>query len=73
MFNLQHILYMLISGLLTAVLLVLARRYIKNETTKNYILKFFAILTVAIHYSNLWVDFFVSGGELLRFGRKREH
>lgn len=62
MFNLQHILYMLISGLLTAVLLVLARRYIKNETTKNYILKFFAILTVVIHYSNLWVDFFVSGG-----------
>ena len=62
MFNTQHILYMVISGAVTAALLYLARRLAKTETAKNRILKFFAILTVAIHYSNLWVDYFATGG-----------
>lgn len=62
MFNTQHILYMVISGAATAALLYLARRLAKTETAKNNILKFFAILTVAIHYSNLWVDYFANGG-----------
>lgn len=62
MFNTQHILYMLISGILTAALLVAARYFVKDEKHKNFILKFFAIFTVVIHYSNLWVDYFVSGG-----------
>lgn len=62
MFNLQHILYMAISGALTVVLLVMAHVFVKDERTKNYILKFSAIITVAIHYSNLWVDFFTTGG-----------
>lgn len=62
MFNLQHILYMVISGLLTTVFLILAGRYAKKETTQNFILKFSAILTVVIHYSNLWVNFFATGG-----------
>jgi len=63
MFNLQHILYMVISGALSAVILVLAARYAKKEEAKNCILKFFAIITVVIHYSNLWVDYFATGGE----------
>lgn len=62
MFNTQHILYMVISGILTVVLLALAARLAKTDRSKNYILKFFAIITVAIHYSNLWVDYFISGG-----------
>ena len=62
MFNEQHISYIVISGLLTAVLLVLARIFVKDERSKNNILKFWAILTVAIHYSNLWVDYFTTGG-----------
>jgi len=62
MFNTQHILYMVISGALTVALLALAKGYAKDQTTKNFILKLFAIITVAIHYSNLWVDYFVSGG-----------
>lgn len=62
MFNLQHILYMVISGALTVVLLVLARVYVKDDNTKNFILKFSAIITVAIHYSSLWVDYFATGG-----------
>jgi hypothetical protein len=43
-------------------LLLLARRLAKTEREKNRILKFFAIITVVIHYSNLWVDYFASGG-----------
>ena len=62
MFNLQHILYMVISGMLTVILLVLAAKYAKTQKTKEDILKFFAIITVVIHYSSLWVDFFASGG-----------
>jgi hypothetical protein len=62
MFNLQHILYMVISGVLSVVLLVLPRKLVTDENTKNRILKFWAIITVVIHYSNLWVDYFASGG-----------
>ena len=62
MFNTQHILYMVISGIATAALLALAARFAKTDRSKNCILKFFAIITVAIHYSNLWVDYFASGG-----------
>lgn len=53
---------MLISGLLTVVLLILARCFVKEEKGKDQILRFFAVITVVIHYSNLWVDYFVSGG-----------
>lgn len=62
MFNLQHILYIVISGILTVALLALAWVFAKDDRSKNYILKFSAIITVAIHYSNLWVDYFMSGG-----------
>lgn len=53
---------MVISGILTVALLMLAARFAKTDRSKNNILKFFAILTVVIHYSNLWVDYFTSGG-----------
>lgn len=64
MFNTQHILYMVISGLLTVLLLALAGRYVKDDQKKRQILKFFAIITVIIHYSDLWVDFFANGGSV---------
>lgn len=63
MFNKEHILYMVISGVATVALLFLAGRLAKTEKSKNKILKFFAIITVVIHYSNLWVDYFAFGGE----------
>ena len=56
---------MVISGILTIMLLMLASRYAKDDRSKNFILKFSAFITVVIHYSNLWVDFFVSGGNAL--------
>ncbi|MBQ6997255.1 MAG: YwaF family protein [Oscillospiraceae bacterium] len=62
MFNSQHISYMLISGILTAALLALARMHIHDEKNKNRILLFSAVLTVMLHYSNLWVDYFATGG-----------
>lgn len=62
MFNTQHILYILISGIVTALLLMLSAKYAKTDEPKNRILKFFAVATVVIHYSNLWVDYFTTGG-----------
>ena len=62
MFNTQHILYMLISGAITIALLWLSNHFATDDASKNKILKFFAIITVVFHYSNLWVDYFTSGG-----------
>ena len=62
MFNTQHILYMVISGIVTVALLALCKKYVRDEKVKNQILKISAIITVIIHYSNLWVNFFASGG-----------
>lgn len=63
MFNQQHIIYIVISSILTVLLLALAGVFAKDDKPKNFILKFSAILTVAIHYSNLWIDYFMTGGE----------
>ncbi len=62
MFNTQHILYMVISFGVTAILLVALRLLVKTDSTKNRILKFAAIITVIIHYSNIWVNYFANGG-----------
>lgn len=62
MFNTQHILYMVISAVLTAVVLLLAAKWLKKQWHKDRFLKFFAIATVLIHYSDIWVDYFTSGG-----------
>lgn len=65
MFNTPHILYMVISGILTAVLLVLADRMLKLQHHKDRFLTFFAIATVVVHYSDLWVDYFANDGQVL--------
>ncbi len=62
MFNLQHILYMIISGALTAALLVLFAIKVKDEKRKLSIVKISAIATVIVHYSDIWVNFFTTGG-----------
>ena len=62
MFNTQHLLYMIISGALTVCLLMLCRHHVRGEKHKNFILKLSAVLTVVIHYSNIWVNYFSSGG-----------
>lgn len=65
MFNSQHILYMVISGLVTVGLLWLFSRYAKTQRQKDSILSFFAVITVLIHISDAWVDYFTSGGQAL--------
>lgn len=47
--------------ILTIVGLVLCKIYIKQDKSKKLVLKIFAILTVIIHYSILYVDFFSTG------------
>ena len=61
MFDLGHILYMVVSGIISGALLWLMHRYFKTEDKKYAGLKFFAIITVIIHYSSLWVDFLKEG------------
>jgi hypothetical protein len=51
----------MISALVSAVLLVVLYKKIKEQSAKEGILKFFAVVTVIIHYSSLWVDYFKSG------------
>lgn len=61
MFNLTHILYMVISAVVTITLLVLAGLFVKEEKHKKLIIKILAIVTVALHFSDLYVDFFKTG------------
>ena len=62
MFNLQHVLYILTSGALTAVLLFLASKKTKARDKRDLFLKLSAVLTVVIHESDLWVEYLCSGG-----------
>lgn len=52
---------MIIATLLTAGGLVLCKLFVKQEKWKRFILKVFAILTVVLHFSILYVDFFTYG------------
>jgi hypothetical protein len=61
LFDTTHILYLIISYLLIAGILVFCFYKIKQERYKIFILKFSAIITVILHFSSLWVDFFQTG------------
>ena len=61
LFDLPHTLYILISFALSAVGLVLLARFCKTQKNKDSVLKIFALLTVAIHYSDLWVNYLKNG------------
>jgi len=65
MFNTAHVLYILISALATAAALSLLAFFVKKQKHKLLWLKVSAIVTVAIHYSPLWVDFFTEGEALV--------
>ncbi len=55
---------MVISTILTAVFLALALIFVKNQEKKNLILKASAVITIIIHYSNVWVEFFANAGDI---------
>lgn len=61
LFDLPHILFMLISGLALVVSLTLCRLFVKSQKTKNVILKIAAWSTVIIHFSVIYVDYFTTG------------
>ena len=61
MYDLKHTLYTIISFVLTGGLLFVFSRKVKEDNSKNLILKISAILTVILHYSVLYVDFFTTG------------
>ncbi len=52
---------MVISAILSAGALVVFYLNVKDDEIKTKILRFFAIITVVIHISPLWIDFFKTG------------
>lgn len=61
LFDLPHILILLFSAIAIAVSLILLCKFVKTEEKKNLVLKIFAVLTVVIHISSLWVSYFTDG------------
>ena len=61
MSDLPHSLYTVISFAITAVLLVVFKKYITNEKHKKLVLTISALSTVILHYSSLYVDYFTTG------------
>ena len=61
MFNLAHILYIVISAVVTVALLVSAGLFVKEEKYKKLIIKIIAVVTVALHFSDIYVEFFQTG------------
>ena len=61
LFDTQHILYMLISSIIIILLLVLFKLFVKQQKYKDLVLQIFAVLTVIIHFSSLYVDYFKTG------------
>lgn len=61
MYDLNHILYTLITYGLSVVLLIIFKKYVKQQKYKDLILILSAVITVAIHYSGLFYDYFKNG------------
>ena len=65
LFDATHIWYMVLSAAISAVLLILARFFLKTQKQKDAFLKFWALITVALHYSSLWVYFLRDGDKTI--------
>lgn len=61
MFNTGHIIYIAISFLITLGMIILLLRHCATDEGHRKAIKAFAVLTVIIHYSSLWVDFLMQG------------
>lgn len=55
------IIFSIIIFILIFISLYIIHKYIKDQATKDKILKATAIITVIIHYSNVWVSYFQTG------------
>ncbi len=63
MLDFTHLLYMLISGLLGAAV-ILALHIVKSERAYRIAISLCAVITVLLHYSPLWVDYLKTGQAL---------
>lgn len=63
LFDLTHILYMILSGIITAGILVAASFFIKTQKSKDLFLRFWAVITVVIHFSSIYYDYFIDKTE----------
>ena len=61
MFDTKHILFMVFSFIALLITFILCKLFIKSEKRKDIILKVAAILTLVLHYSPLYVEFFTKG------------
>lgn len=57
--------YNIITLVIIILLLVLCKKIINKDNIKDLVLKVTSILVVVIHFSSLYVDFFVNNGEAL--------
>lgn len=61
LFDLTHILYIIISLLVSISILIIGKKRLKNQHQKNTFLIVFGLLTFFLHISVLWVDFLKDG------------
>lgn len=61
LFDLQHILFMVFSTITIVAMLICCYFFVKKDKGKSMVLQIAAVLTVIIHYSSLYVDFFSTG------------
>ena len=57
MFGTTHILYMLITGAVLAGVAILSALK-RSDRLNRFLIRFFAILTLVIQYSVMWVEYF---------------
>ena len=61
LFDVPHVMFMVRGFTLLALLEVLFFLFVKNERKRVILLRFAAVITVVIHYSSLYVDYFQTG------------
>ncbi|MFQ6752513.1 MAG: hypothetical protein ACLRFL_03015 [Clostridia bacterium] len=61
LFDKAHSIFMIVSSLVIIGLLIVCGLFIKNQKYKDLVLKISALLTVIIHFSRLYVDYFTLG------------
>ncbi len=61
LFDLAHIIYILISLTVSILILFIGKRYLIKQNHKDIVLIIFGLLTFFLHVSVLWVDFLKDG------------
>ena len=60
------VIYSIIVLSMIFISLIIINKYENEENFKDKILKIFSLVTVAIHYSSLWVDYFTTGEAIIK-------